>query len=150
MKTRIVAAVILVVALVLVGALPRVARARRLTAGATAERTAEVNVLVTTVKRAAATTELTLPGTVQPLHEASVYAQTSGYVTHWYVDMGAHVRAGQVMAVIATPEVDQELASARATLARQRATLVLDKANLDRWVTLERDSAVSKEELDQH
>jgi multidrug efflux pump subunit AcrA (membrane-fusion protein) len=150
MKTRIVGAVILVVALLLVGALPRVARVRRLNASVTAERTEAVNVLVTTVKRAAATTELTLPGTVQPLHEASVYAQTSGYVTHWYVDMGAHVRAGQVMAVIATPEVDQELASARAQLARQRATLVLDKANLDRWVSLERDSAVSKEELDEH
>ncbi|HWZ57730.1 MAG TPA: efflux RND transporter periplasmic adaptor subunit, partial [Gemmatimonadaceae bacterium] len=117
---------------------------------AVAERTGAVDVLVTTVKRAAATTELILPGTVQPLHEASVYAQTSGYVTRWYADMGARVKPGQVMAVIATPEVDQELASARAQLARVQATLVLDKANLDRWVALERDSAVSKEELDQH
>jgi membrane fusion protein (multidrug efflux system) len=150
MKTRIIGAVILVVALLLVGTLPRVARARRLNAGAVAERTGAVDVLVTTVKRAAATTELILPGTVQPLHEASVYAQTSGYVTRWYADMGARVKPGQVMAVIATPEVDQELASARAQLARVQATLVLDKANLDRWVALERDSAVSKEELDQH
>jgi RND family efflux transporter MFP subunit len=150
MKTRIVGAVVLVIVLVLVGALPRVARARRLNAGATAERVASVDVLVTTVRRAAATTELILPGTVQPLHEASVYAQTSGYVTRWSVDMGAHVRAGQLMAVIATPEVDQELATARATLAQQQATLTLNKVNLDRWVALERDSAVSKEELDQH
>jgi multidrug efflux pump subunit AcrA (membrane-fusion protein) len=149
MKTRIVGAVILVLALVLVGALPRVARSRRLAAGSTAERTEAVDVLVTTVRRAAATTELTLPGTVQPLHEASVFAQTSGYVTHWYVDMGAHVRSGQVMAVIATPEVDQQLESARGTLARSKATLLLTQTNLDRWVNLERDSAVSKEELDE-
>jgi membrane fusion protein, multidrug efflux system len=150
MKTRIVGAVVLVVALLLVGALPRVARARKLNAGAATERTEAVDVLVTTVRRAAATTDLTLPGTVQPLHEASVYAQTSGYVTHWYVDMGAQVRAGQVMAVVATPEVEQELATARATLLQQQATLTLNKANLDRWISLERDSAVSKEELDQH
>jgi membrane fusion protein, multidrug efflux system len=150
MKTRIVGAVILVLVLVLVGALPRVARARRLNSGATAERSAAVDVLVTTVRRAATTTELILPGTVQPLHEASVYAQTSGYVTRWSVDMGAHVRAGQLMAVIATPEVDQELEAAKADLAQQQATLTLNKVNLDRWVSLERDSAVSKEELDEH
>jgi multidrug efflux system membrane fusion protein len=149
MKTRIVGAVVLVIVLLLVGIVPRVARARKLNAGATTERTSSVDVLVTTVKRAAATTELTLPGTVQPLHEASVFAQTSGYVTRWSVDMGAHVRAGQVMAVIATPEVDQELAAARAQLERSKATLLLAKANLDRWVSLERDSAVSKEELDE-
>jgi membrane fusion protein, multidrug efflux system len=150
MKTRIVGAVILVIALVLVGALPRVARARRLTRNADAERNASVDVLVTTVRRAAATTELTLPGTVQPLHEASVYAQTSGYVTHWTADIGSHVKAGQVMAVIATPEVDQELEASRANLLRSKATLQLTKVNLARWVSLERDSAVSKEELDQH
>jgi RND family efflux transporter MFP subunit len=149
MKTRIVGAVILVVALVLVGTLPRVARARRLNAGATTERTEAVDVLVTTVRRAAATTELTLPGTVQPLHEASVFAQTSGYVTRWYADMGAHVKAGQVMAVVATPQVDQQLEAARADLVRSKATLLLTRANLDRWVALERDSAVSKQELDE-
>src|ERR1700722_18427475 len=149
MKTRIVGAVVLVIVLLLVGIVPRVARARKLNAGATTERTSSVDVLVTTVKRAAATTELTLPGTVQPLHEASVFAQTSGYVTRWSVDMGAHVRAGQVMAVIATPEVDQELAAARAQLERSKATLLLAKANLDRWASLERDSAVSKLELDE-
>ena len=150
MITRIVGAVILVVALVLVGAVPRVARARRLNARAATEQTAAVDVLTTTVRRAAATTDLVLPGTVQPLHEASVFAQTSGYVTRWYVDMGAHVKTGQVMAIVSTPEVDQELESAKATLARNKAALGLAKLELDRWASLEKDSAVSKEELDQH
>jgi multidrug efflux pump subunit AcrA (membrane-fusion protein) len=150
MITRIVGAVILVVALVLVGAVPRVARARKLNAKAAAEQTAAVDVLTTTVRRAAATTDLVLPGTVQPLHEASVFAQTSGYVTRWYVDMGAHVKTGQVMAIVSTPEVDQELESAKATLARNKAALGLAKLELDRWASLEKDSAVSKEELDQH
>jgi RND family efflux transporter MFP subunit len=84
------------------------------------------------------------------LHEASVYAQTAGYVKRWTVDMGAHVKSGQVMAQISTPEVDQQLEAARATLARAQATLLLAKTNLVRWKDLVRDSAVSKLELDEH
>lgn len=149
MKTRVVSAVVLVVALLLVGAIPRVVGTRRLNAAAAAERTEAIDVLVTTITRAAATTQLTLPGTVQPLHEASVYAQTSGYVTHWSADIGSHVRSGQVMATIATPQVDQQLAAARAQLARSQATLRLARTERDRWLALQRDSVVTKEELDE-
>ena len=64
--------------------------------------------------------------------------------------MGAHVKSGQVMAEISTPEVDQQLEAARATLARAQATLLLARTNLARWKDLVRDSAVSKLELDEH
>jgi RND family efflux transporter MFP subunit len=147
---RTVSFIILVAVALLVGGLPRVARARRLAAAASARSSSAVGVLVATVHRAAASSDLALPGTVEALHEASVYAQTAGYVKRWTVDMGAHVRSGQAMAEISTPEVDQQLEAARATLARAQATLLLNRTNLVRWKDLVRDSAVSKLELDEH
>ena len=147
---RTVSFIILVAVALLVGGLPRVARARRLAAAASARSSSAVGVLVATVHRAAASSDLALPGTVEALHEASVYAQTAGYVKRWTVDMGAHVRSGQAMAEISTPEVDQQLEAARATLARAQATLLLNRTNLVRWKDLVRDSAVSKLELEEH
>jgi RND family efflux transporter MFP subunit len=147
---RTISFIILVAVALLVGGLPRIARARRLAAAASARSSSAVGVLVATVHRAAASSDLALPGTVEALHEASVYAQTAGYVKRWTVDMGAHVKSGQVMAQISTPEVDQQLEAARATLARAQATLLLNRTNLVRWKDLVRDSAVSKLELDEH
>lgn len=147
--TRVVAAIVVVGVLVAIGAIPRVARARKLTAATASDGANGIPVLVTAVHRAASTPDLSLPGTVQALHEASVYAQTSGYVSRWNVDMGARVRSGQVMAEIATPEVDQQLEQSRATLARAKAATLLAQANLTRWTALTRDSAVSKLELDE-
>ena len=147
---RTISFIILVAVALLVGGLPRVARARRLAAAASARSSNAVGVLVATVHRAAASSDLALPGTVEALHEASVYAQTAGYVKRWTVDMGAHVKSGQIMAQISTPEVDQQLEAARATLARAQATLLLNRTNLVRWKDLVRDSAVSKLELDEH
>jgi RND family efflux transporter MFP subunit len=147
--TRVILALIVVGVLVAIGAIPRVARARKLNAEAASADANGVPVLVTTVHQSAATPDLALPGTVLALHEASVYAQTSGYVSRWVVDMGAHVHAGQVMATISTPEVDQQLEAARATLARARAATFLAQTNLARWKTLVSDSAVSKLELDE-
>ncbi|HTA73392.1 MAG TPA: efflux RND transporter periplasmic adaptor subunit [Gemmatimonadaceae bacterium] len=147
---RTISFIILVAVALLVGGLPRIARARRLAAAASARSASAVGVLVATVHRAAASSDLALPGTVEALHEASVYAQTAGYVKRWTVDMGAHVKSGQVMAQISTPEVDQQLEAARATLARAQATLLLNRTNLVRWKDLVRDSAVSKLELDEH
>jgi multidrug efflux pump subunit AcrA (membrane-fusion protein) len=61
--------------------------------------------------------ELALPGTVQPFADAPILARTNGYVKKWYVDLGARVTAGQLLAEIDTPEVDQELAQSRADVA---------------------------------
>lgn len=92
---------------------------------------------------------MSLPGTVQALHESIVYARSAGYVRRWYVDIGQRVREGQVLADIESPELDQEVQQARATLKQANAGLELAKNDLDRWRSLERDSAVSQQELDQ-
>ena len=72
---------------------------------------------------------LTLPGSVQPLEEAVIYARASGYVRRWLVDIGAHVEANELLAEIDTPELDQELAQARASLAQAQANVLQAQAN---------------------
>jgi membrane fusion protein (multidrug efflux system) len=72
---------------------------------------------------------LTLPGSVQPLEEAVIYARASGYVRRWLVDIGAHVEANELLAEIDTPELDQELAQARAALAQAQANVLQAQAN---------------------
>ncbi|WP_437735681.1 efflux RND transporter periplasmic adaptor subunit [Sorangium sp. So ce1335] len=74
---------------------------------------------------------LVLPGSVQPLEETVVYPRVSGYVRRWLVDIGDRVEEGQVLAEIDTPELDQELAQARAQLVQANAGLVQAKANRD-------------------
>ena len=101
------------------------------------------------VVRAAAGGELTLPGTIQPLHEGAIYARVGGYVKNWYADIGRAVRAGEVLAEIDAPELDQQVEQAQQQLAQTRAALGLAKADLARWQSLAADSAVSREELDQ-
>src|SRR5580658_5158293 len=58
--------------------------------------------------------DLTLPGTVQAFTDTPIYSRTNGYLKKWYFDIGSHVRAGQLLAVIDTPEVDQQLIQSRA------------------------------------
>src|SRR5580698_5589244 len=66
--------------------------------------------------RSAADQDLTLPGNVQAYVETPIYARTNGYLKRWYVDIGGRVKAGQLLAEIGTPEVDQQLRQARADL----------------------------------
>jgi RND family efflux transporter MFP subunit len=73
--------------------------------------------------------EVVLPGTVQAEYDTSIYARTSGYVKRWYVDIGARVRAGDILAEIDSPEVDQQLAQARAQLVQMQAALAQSQAN---------------------
>lgn len=75
--------------------------------------------------------ELLLPGSVQPLEETVVYARVNGYVRRWLVDIGDRVRGGQMLAEIDTPELDQELAAARAQQAQAQAALLQARANRD-------------------
>ncbi|WP_438018800.1 efflux RND transporter periplasmic adaptor subunit [Sorangium sp. So ce315] len=74
---------------------------------------------------------LVLPGSVQPLEETVIYPRVSGYVRRWLVDIGDRVEEGQVLAEIDTPELDQELAQARAQLVQANAGLVQARANRD-------------------
>jgi len=128
--------------------LPRRAVSREL-ASAAATPDAPPVVQVATVVRAATGGDLTLPGTIQPLHESAIYARVSGYVKEWHADIGRVVRAGDVLAEIDAPELDQEVEQAQQQLAQTRASLGLAKADLARWKALAADSAVSREELDQ-
>jgi RND family efflux transporter MFP subunit len=93
--------------------------------------------------------ELVLPANIQAFVEAPIYARTHGYLKHWNFDIGAHVLQGQLMAEIDTPEVDQQLAQARADLKNAQANLELARTTADRWQSLQAKHAVSKQETDQ-
>jgi len=92
--------------------------------------------------------ELVLPGIVQAYIESPIYARTSGYLKNWYTDIGARVHKGQLLADIETPEVDRELAQARADLDTARANFALSKVTNDRWQALLKTQAVSKQDAD--
>jgi RND family efflux transporter MFP subunit len=95
-------------------------------------------------------TELALPANLQAFSDSPIYARTDGYVSHWYSDIGAHVRQGQLLALIESPEVDQELNQARATLAQTQATLTLDRITATRYQELIKTDAVSQQDVDQN
>lgn len=92
---------------------------------------------------------LTLPGDVQAYDDAVIHARVSGYLKKWYVDIGAQVKAGQVLADIDTPELDQQLAQARANLATAQANQNLAQITANRWAGLLAKDAVSKQEADE-
>lgn len=99
-------------------------------------------------KMAAAAQQLDLPGNTQPLIDSPVYARTSGYLTKWYADIGTRVHAGQVLADIETPEVDQQLQQAKADLETARTNLTLAQTTAARWVNLEKKGAVARQDTD--
>jgi len=90
-----------------------------------------------------------LPGNTQAFTEAPIYARTSGYLKQWYFDIGAHVKRGQLLAEIETPELDEQLEQAQNQLKTAEANLQLAQVTADRWVYLEKTSVVSKQERDQ-
>jgi RND family efflux transporter MFP subunit len=96
-----------------------------------------------------ASEEVILPGTVQPLIEAPIYARTSGYVKEWYTDIGTPVRKGQILALLDTPEVDQQLHQAEADYASAQANDALAQSSAKRWAALLATDSVSKQENDE-
>jgi RND family efflux transporter MFP subunit len=96
----------------------------------------------------APTDEIVLPGNTQAFTEAPIYARTNGYVKSWYVDIGTRVKKGQLLAVIETPEVDQQLQQARADLKTAQANLRQAEITADRWEALWKTDSVSKQETD--
>jgi RND family efflux transporter MFP subunit len=99
-------------------------------------------------KQAASAQEIVLPGNIQPFISSPIYARTDGYLKKWYFDIGAHVKAGQLLAVIQTPELDQQLAQARSTLATAQANLELAKITRDRYQGLLTKRAVAQQDVD--
>jgi RND family efflux transporter MFP subunit len=100
-------------------------------------------------KSGSETDEIALPGNTQAFNDTPVYARTSGYVNRWYVDIGAHVRQGQLLAVIETPELDQQLQQARADLDNAEANLHIAQITAARWQHLLETDSVSHQETDQ-
>jgi len=139
-------ALAVVAGLVISGILPRI-HARASLDKETAEM-AIPTVSVVHPKRGAPTQEVVLPANVQAYIDAPIYARTNGYLKTWYVDIGAHVKAGQLLAEIDTPEVDQQLRQARADLATSEANLDLSKITNDRYAGLLQSDSVSKQDAD--
>ena len=96
------------------------------------------------------TDEIVLPGNTQAFTDAPIFARTNGYVKSWHVDIGTRVKKGQLLAVIETPEIDQQLQQARADLQTAQANLRQAEITADRWQALWKTDSVSKQETDQN
>jgi RND family efflux transporter MFP subunit len=139
-------ALIVVAALLVSGILSRV-RARTTLKAETAQ-VALTAVSVVSPKQTAPAEEIILPGNVQPFITSPIYARTNGYLKKWYFDIGAHVKQGQLLAVIETPEVDQQLQQARSNLATAQANLELAAITKARYQGLLKSNAVSQQDAD--
>jgi len=124
----------------------------RLQARATLEKeTAEMAIPTVSVvrpQRSAPVDEIVLPANVQAYIDSPIYARTNGYLKTWYVDIGARVKQGQLLAEIETPEVDQQLRQARADLSTAQANLHLAQITADRYAGLLKTDSVSKQDAD--
>jgi RND family efflux transporter MFP subunit len=105
-------------------------------------------VSVVSPKRTAPADEVILPGNVQPYISSPIYARTNGYLRKWYFDIGARVKKGQLLAVIETPEVDQQLQQARSNLLTAQANLELASVTKTRYQGLLKSNAVSQQDVD--
>jgi RND family efflux transporter MFP subunit len=100
-------------------------------------------------KRGDSETQVSLPGTIEAFTESPIYARTNGYLKTWTKDIGAHVNAGELLATIETPELDQQLLQARGVLAQTEANLKLAKITAARYVDLIGTHSVSQQNVDQ-
>jgi RND family efflux transporter MFP subunit len=105
-------------------------------------------VVVAAAKPGAPVDSFVLPGNVTAWTDSPIYARTAGYLTHWYFDIGARVRKGDLLAEIATPEVDQQLAQAEADLATAQANANIARIQAERYSGLVKSDAVSHQDTD--
>ncbi len=92
--------------------------------------------------------EIVLPGNIQAFVDSPIYARTNGYLKKWYTDIGTRVKAGQLLAEIESPEVDQQLSQARADLATAQANLKLAQLTMQRYQNLLKLDAIAKQDVD--
>ncbi len=138
-----IAAVLIVIGLV-VGLVPRWMAHRNLLAQARADADPIVSVVSAVPEKSELGTPL--PANVEAFIEASIHARASGYLTNWFVDIGDHVTNGQVLAIIDTPELDEQIAQAKAQLDQAKASLDLAKITSDRWNMLLKTASVSEQD----
>ena len=155
-------ALVLFAIIFLVGYLPRRSRGKATERSAVREAEGIPSVDVIQVKRSPQTTRLLLPGNITPITEAPIYARASGYIVKRYVDIGDHVRANQLMAVLEAPDLDQQVAQGRsqvsqarqqlgqseASLQQSEAQLELAKVTWNRYAILVQHGAVAKQDAD--
>ena len=156
--------VIAVVVAFFAGYVPHQKREQMLVAEAKAEAEAHPTVTVAMVRRAPGKVDLVLPGNIQAVTEAPVLARADGYVKKRYADIGDRAKAGQLLAELEAPELDQQVQQARAAVEQARSELEVAGANLDqgksnaelarvtaaRWSNLVSKGAVSRQENDQY
>jgi multidrug efflux pump subunit AcrA (membrane-fusion protein) len=140
----------------LLGYIPHHERAKKTEELARQREQEEPQVQVMQVKRTRAPGRLTVPGTTSALTEAYLYARANGYLRKRYVDIGDHVKKGQLLAVIDAPDLDQQVDQARqqvrqaeAQLIQQQATLDLNRVTWERWRTLVAKGVFSRQDGDQ-
>jgi len=143
------------IVLLLVGVIPRVRNHRELAAGAQKTQSAVPEVYVAR-PQPASEAALSLPGTTQAIQDSIIYARTSGYLAKRHVDIGDRVSAGQLLAEVASPEIDQQLRQAQADLLQSEKNLDLQRANLElarttmaRYQAADAEGAVAKQAVDQ-
>ena len=139
--------VLLAVAGILVSGIFRRVRAGAAVRAETAAMAVPV-VNVVSPQSTAPSNELVLPGNVEPYMTAPIYSRTSGYLKKWYVDIGARVKKGQLLAEIDTPEVDQQLQQSRGNLATAEANLKLAEITNSRYQGLLKTNAVAQQDAD--
>ena len=137
---------VIVAAVVVFGILARRGSQRTLEKETTASAIPSVNVIYPT--SSTLSSEIALPGNTQAYMDTPIYSRTNGYLKSWYFDIGRHVRKGQLMAQIETPEVDQQLQVAQADLKSAEANLDLANTTSTRYQNLLKTNSVSKQETD--
>jgi RND family efflux transporter MFP subunit len=139
-------AVIVTAALLIAGIWSRVRASAKLRS-----ETSQVALTAVSVVSPARTTpaqEIILPGNVQPYITSPIYSRTNGYLQKWYADIGARVKQGQLLAVIETPEVDQQLEQSLSNLDTAKANLALAEITKNRYEGLLKSHAVSQQDVD--
>jgi RND family efflux transporter MFP subunit len=139
-------AALVLIAIVVAGVVPRVRAKNELKKETDTLAIPEVAVIQP--KRGSPAQEIILPGNIQAFIDAPIYARTNGYLKAWYFDIGAHVKQGQLLAVIETPEVDQQLLQARADLNTAQANLSLSQITYNRFEGLKNTDSVSTQDVD--
>jgi RND family efflux transporter MFP subunit len=140
-------AVVAVIAIVAAGISIRTADQRRLVTWTQAQTVPSVNVVLPAQSANGLT--LDLPGRLQAYSRAPIFARVSGYLKSWKVDIGAHVKAGQLLAEIETPDLDQQLLQAKANLASAQASAALAGSTARRWQAMAESDSVSKQDVDE-
>lgn len=137
---------LVVVVIVIAGIVPRMRAKAALKT--TTDEIAVPTVVLLQPKMGAPQTEIVLPGNIQAFSDSPIYSRTNGYLKKWYADIGTHVTAGQLLAEIETPEVDQQLDQAKADLNTAQANFNLSQITATRYEDLEKSDSVSKQDVD--